>query len=99
MAATGNAEVRRRLTYMVDQLALCQQKNGNGYFGGMPGGQTMWQDIKAGNIDAGSFSLNKKWVPWYNIHKTYAGLRDAYLFAGNAKAKDMLVQLTDWASI
>jgi DUF1680 family protein len=97
VAATGNEEVQRRLTYIVDQLALCQQKNGNGYLGGTPGGQKMWQEIKAGNIDAGSFSLNQKWVPWYNIHKTYAGLRDAYLFAGNAKAKDMLVQLTNWA--
>jgi len=96
-AATGNKEAKRRLDYMVDELALCQQRNGGGYLGGTPGGKQMWQQIKAGTIDAGSFSLNKKWVPWYNIHKTYAGLRDAYLFGGNAKAKGMLVQLADWA--
>lgn len=96
-AATGNAEVGRRLTYMVDELALCQQRNGNGYLGGTPEGQKMWELVKAGKIDAGSFSLNDKWVPWYNIHKTYAGLRDAYLFAGNAKARGMLVRLADWA--
>ncbi|RNI33228.1 glycosyl hydrolase [Rufibacter immobilis] len=95
-ASTGDQEMLRRLNYMVDQLEACQQKSGNGYLGGTPGGKQMWQDIKAGKIEAGSFSLNKKWVPWYNIHKTYAGLRDAYLFAGNEKAKNMLVKLSDW---
>ena len=25
------------------------------------------------------------WVPWYNLHKTFAGLRDAYLEAGSAQ--------------
>ncbi|MFD3001983.1 beta-L-arabinofuranosidase domain-containing protein [Pontibacter toksunensis] len=95
-ASTGNQELLQRLNYMVDQLEACQKKNGNGYIGGVPGGEAMWQEIAKGNIDAENFSLNDKWVPWYNIHKTYAGLRDAYLFTGNEKAKDMLVKLTDW---
>ncbi|MGV3589144.1 MAG: beta-L-arabinofuranosidase domain-containing protein [Adhaeribacter sp.] len=95
-AATGNQEVKQRLDYMIDQLAACQEKNGNGYLGGVPGGKAMWQDIALGKIDAGTFSLNKKWVPLYNIHKIYGGLYDAYQFGANAKAKDMLVKLTDW---
>lgn len=95
-AATGDKEVQQRLTYMIDQLELCQQKSGNGYLGGIPGGPAMWQQIKAGNIQANSFGLNQKWVPWYNLHKTYAGLRDAYLLAGNAKAKTILIKLSDW---
>jgi DUF1680 family protein len=40
--------------------------------------------------------LNGGWVPLYNIHKTYAGLRDAYLQGGSLLAKDMLIKLTDW---
>ncbi|UOG77561.1 glycoside hydrolase family 127 protein (plasmid) [Hymenobacter tibetensis] len=95
-AATGDAQVQQRLTYMIDALDACQQKNGNGYLGGIPGGKAMWQQVKAGNIKANSFGMNEKWVPWYNLHKTYAGLRDAYLIGGNAKAKTMLVKLTDW---
>ncbi|MFD2065968.1 beta-L-arabinofuranosidase domain-containing protein [Pontibacter silvestris] len=95
-ASTGNQELLQRLNYMIDQLEACQQKNGGGYLAGIPGGQAMWQEIAKGNIDAETFSLNDKWVPWYNIHKTYAGLRDAYLFAGNEKAKDMLIKLSDW---
>ncbi len=95
-AATGNVEVKERLEYMIDQLAACQQKNGNGYLGGVPGGQEIWSDIAAGRIDAQSFSLNGKWVPLYNIHKIFAGLRDACLIADQEEAKDMLIQLTDW---
>src|SRR6187431_1990775 len=32
-ASTGNAELKTRLDYMVNELALCQAKNGNGYVG------------------------------------------------------------------
>ena len=31
------------------------------------------------------------------MHKTLAGLRDAYLLTGNAQARDVLVRLADWA--
>jgi DUF1680 family protein len=36
-------------------------------------------------------------VPWYNLHKIYAGLRDAYRYGGNEDARAMLVALSDWA--
>jgi DUF1680 family protein len=96
-ASNGNAAVEKRLNYMIDQLEICQQKNGNGYLGGIPGGKAMWQEIAQGKIEAENFSLNGKWVPWYNIHKLYAGLRDAYLLTGNQKAREMLIKLTDWS--
>jgi len=95
-AATGNEQVHQRLTYFIDQLEICQQKSGKGYLGGVPGGPAMWEQVKAGNIKANSFGLNQKWVPLYNLHKTYAGLRDVYVVAGNAKARGMLIKLTDW---
>jgi len=94
-AATGNEEVLRRLRYMLDELALCQQQ-GKGYIGGVPGSKELWEEIRAGKIDAGAFSLNKRWVPLYNIHKPYAGLRDAWLIAGQAKARDMLIGYAGW---
>ncbi|MEJ2005842.1 MAG: glycoside hydrolase family 127 protein [Cyclobacteriaceae bacterium] len=95
-ASTGDKEVFERLNYMIDQLEMCQEKNGNGYVGGVPGGQEIWEEISRGNINAGNFSLNHKWVPLYNIHKLYAGLRDAYLIGEISKAKPMLIALTDW---
>lgn len=96
-AATGDSRVKERLDYMVSELQKCQNANGNGYIGGVPGGKAIWEEVASGKIDAGGFSLNGKWVPLYNIHKTYAGLRDAYLYAHNQEAKEMLIKMTDWA--
>jgi DUF1680 family protein len=95
-AATGNPELKKRIDYMIDWLGKCQQQNGDGYIGGVPGGKTIWKDIASGKINAGSFSLNDKWVPLYNIHKLYAGLYDAWSVAGNAEARQILVRFTDW---
>lgn len=95
-ASTGNPEMKRRMDYMIDELWKCQQKNGNGYIGGVPNGKEVWDAIQQGNINAGNFSLNDRWVPLYNIHKIYAGLRDAYLHGGSDKARVMLIALTDW---
>lgn len=95
-AADKDELVKRRLDYMLDVLHTVQKKNGNSYIGGVPQGMKMWEDIKRGEIKAGNFDLNGKWVPLYNIHKTYAGLRDAYLYTGSDLAKQMLVDFTDW---
>jgi len=95
-AATGNAEAKRRLDYFLDELKRCQDHVGTGFIGGTPGSLALWEEIKRGDIRAGSFDLNGKWVPLYNIHKTYNGLLDAYIHVGSEQARDMLVKYTDW---
>lgn len=97
-SSTGNKEAQRRLNYMIDWLDSCQRKNSNGYISGVPNGKAMWKEISEGKINANNFSLNSRWVPLYNIHKLFAGLRDAYLITGNKKAKDILIKLSDWFS-
>ncbi len=96
-ASTGDEEMLRRLRYMIGELRRAQLANGDGYLGGVPGGEAEWQEIAQGHIQADLFSLNHKWVPWYNLHKIYAGLRDAYLYAGIDEARTMFLELTDWA--
>ena len=95
-ASAGSDEALQRLNYMIGELKKAQDANGNGYVGGIPDSERIWKEISEGKINAGGFSLNGGWVPLYNIHKTYAGLRDAYLIAGNEEAKQMLIDLTDW---
>jgi len=95
-ASTGDKQIGDRLNYMISQLKLCQDKTGTGYIGGVPNSSRLWDEIAKGDIRASNFGLNGGWVPLYNIHKTYNGLRDAYLVAGNATARDMLVKMTDW---
>lgn len=95
-ASTGNAELKQRLEYMISELARCQAKNGNGYVGGIPQGKVFWERINKGDIDGSSFGLNNTWVPLYNIHKLFAGLRDTYEFTQNQQAKQILIGLGDW---
>lgn len=95
-AATGDERLQHRLQYMIDELHRCQRNTTNGYIGGIPGGQAMWKEVAAGEIQAGSFSLNDKWVPLYNIHKLFAGLADAYVHADNKAALRLLTGLADW---
>lgn len=96
-ASTGNQEVLKRLNYFVAELKRCQQQHGDGYLGGIPGGKAAFDQIAEGKLQADNFSVNGKWVPWYNLHKIFAGLRDAYKYAGNQDAKAMLISLSDWA--
>lgn len=95
-ADTPEGELQRRLDYMIGELQRCQQAGGDGYIGGIPGSRAFWTQVAAGRITAGGFDVNGKWVPWYNLHKTFAGLRDAYLVAGNKTARRLLIRLGDW---
>jgi DUF1680 family protein len=99
-AAMGDAECKKRMDYMISELKACQDANalkypdwGVGYIGGIPKSAELWSKIKAGNVGA----INSAWAPWYNIHKLYAGLRDAWLYAGNEEAKSMFLKYCDWA--
>lgn len=96
LAATGNKEIEARLDYVLNELKRCQDARSDGYLGGVPDPNKIWGEIAKGDIRANSFGLNDRWVPLYNIHKIYAGLRDAYLIAGRQSAREMLVKLTDW---
>ena len=95
-AATGDAEIKRRLDYMVGELAACQAANGNGYVGGVPRSRQLWDEVGAGKLKVNGFGVNDRWVPWYNVHKLFAGLRDAYLVGKNEQAKAVLIKLCDW---
>ncbi|MBC9934427.1 beta-L-arabinofuranosidase domain-containing protein [Chitinophaga qingshengii] len=92
-AATGNKVFLRRLHYMLDQLEQCQLKNGNGYLGGIPDGKKVWKELAEGKGDA----VTKRWVPWYNVHKTMNGLLDAWTLTASTQARDMLLRLCCWS--
>ncbi len=90
--ADSDGEFHRRLDYMINELAQVQKANGNGYLGGIPGSGDYWKRISEGNVEL----IWRKWAPWYNLHKMYAGLRDAYIHGGSEKARDLLVRYGDW---
>jgi len=99
-AATGSKECRERMEYWISELQACADANaknhpewGKGYIGGVPGSDRIWSAYKKGNF--GPYS--GAWVPFYNIHKVYAGLRDAWVYCGNEQAKKLFLGLCDWA--
>ncbi|MDO3381127.1 glycoside hydrolase family 127 protein [Gilvimarinus algae] len=97
-AATGRADVKARLEYVLSELERAQKANGNGYLGGVPDSDKLWQEIARGELRADLFALNGYWVPWYNLHKIFAGLRDAYVYTGSEQARRMMLAWADWAA-
>jgi DUF1680 family protein len=96
--ASTKVRLKNRIDYMLSQLKRCQDVVTDstnvmyGYVGGVPSSSSVWTTFAAGN-----FTLyNNSWVPWYNEHKIYAGLRDAWLYLGNEQARGMFLKLCDW---
>ncbi len=97
--ATGNAECKRRMEYMISELKVCQEANatnnsdwGAGYAGGFPNSKKLWSAFKTGDFGV----YNSAWAPYYNLHKMYAGLRDTWLYCGNEDAKTLFLKFCDW---
>jgi hypothetical protein len=74
-----------------------QDKHGDGYLGALANGKEQFIEVSKGNIRSSSFDLNGLWSPWYVLHKTYAGLRDAYRYTGNRTALDLEIKFAAWA--
>ncbi len=88
-AATGDESFKARADYVVSELDECQKAGKTGLICAFPDGAEQLERSVRGEEFAG--------VPWYTMHKVYAGLRDAHVFTGSALALDVLVKLSDWA--
>src|SRR4029079_10266014 len=58
-------------------------------------GRELFKLLSEGTIRSGGFDLNGMWSPWYTLHKTFAGLRDAYRFTGNKTALELEVKFAE----
>lgn len=85
IAADGEPELRVKLDNIVSELARCQELNGGEWVGSIPE-KYFTRLIKNQYI----------WSPQYVMHKTIVGLSDAYIYAGNTQALDILSHLSDW---
>ncbi|HHY82017.1 MAG TPA: hypothetical protein GX505_04975 [Clostridiales bacterium] len=78
-AETGDVELKARIDYIVSELAKCQKENGGEWCFSIPEKYLYW--IKRGK---------HVWAPHYVCHKTMMGLLDAYRFAGNEQALEIV---------
>ncbi len=108
-AATGDPRFKKRADYLVAELKEIQDKQGDGYIGGLQAelrqdgkkvlvdGKRRFEDLGRDVIVSGGFDLNGMWSPWYVQHKLYAGLRDAYRLTGNRSALEVEIKFAAWA--
>jgi uncharacterized protein len=88
-ASTGHEEMKQRVDYIVGELKVCQDAGQTGLICAFPDNAAQIDNLVAGRRAVG--------VPWYTLHKIFAGLRDAHLYCSNAPARVVLVRLSDWA--
>ncbi|MEU8694320.1 beta-L-arabinofuranosidase domain-containing protein [Streptomyces sp. NPDC048665] len=91
-ANTGDTALRDKGRSLVAALAACQAASpsagyGKGYLSAFP--ESFFDRLEAGT---------GVWAPYYTIHKIMAGLVDQYRLAGNAQARDVVLQLGEWVN-
>ena len=99
-AASGDKRFRQRIDYIVAEMAEAQGAYGDGYVGALPPLELeTLRGFKDGKVAAENPFVFEggAWVPWYTQHKILAGLRDAWVLGGNAKAKEVALELADWS--
>ena len=98
---TLRKQIKERLDYCVEIMRDCQNAYKDnteglyGFIGGQPINQ-IWTGLYANNLT--EFKKYGGWVPFYCQHKILAGLRDAYVYAGNKTAKEAFKDLSDWSA-
>ena len=95
--ATGDPRFKQRADYIVRELDEVQRKNRDGYVGALEGLREAFARLSKGEIMSGGFDLNGLWSPWYTLHKTFAGLRDAHRHTGNPLALKVETAFAMWA--
>jgi DUF1680 family protein len=89
-ASTGDRRMKQRVDYIVQELHACQEAARTGLVCAFPDGATQLQNAVAGRQFVG--------VPWYTMHKVFAGLRDAHVHAASGAALGVLKRLADWTA-
>ena len=88
---TGKPEYKRRIDHIARELAECQQAAGSGLVCAFPDGAALLATHLRGDPITG--------VPWYTLHKVFAGLRDGALLADSAPSRAVLLRFADWAVV
>ncbi len=86
--STNDARFKQRVEYIASELAACQQAVGSGLVCAFPKGGALIEAHLRGEKITG--------VPWYTLHKVFAGLRDATLLASSETSRAVLLRLADW---
>ena len=91
---TRDGDLLLKLDYVIKELKKIQSFDNKGYLSGFP--RTCFDIAFSGRFEVNNFELAGHWVPWYSIHKVFAGLLDNYRITGNENTLDVLLKLCNW---
>ena len=99
--ATGDAELKKRLLYIVSELAAIQKANGSGFALAIKDGKKIFDEIHAGKIKIRGLpwngnSINGHFEPTYTLNKILLGLYQVILATDSDEAKKVFFDLSDW---
>lgn len=91
-AKSGDEKLKQKILYIVSQLESVQSNAKSGYIGGCK--ENCFTELFDKNLTSWAEGY---WVPWYNLHKTFKGLTDAYSVTEDQTVLRVLLRFADWA--
>ncbi len=96
-STTHDEQFADRVRYIVDELALCQAADPDGYIGAFAKGKEIFtNEVAKGDIRSQGFDLNGLWAPYYTQHKILAGLIAASEHCDYEKGIEVASKFADW---
>ena len=91
-AKSGDENLKQKILYIVSQLESVQSNAKSGYIGGCK--ENCFTELFDKNLTSWAEGY---WVPWYNLHKIFKGLTDAYSVTEDQTVLRVLLRFADWA--
>lgn len=91
-AKSGDEKLKQKILYIVSQLESVQNNAKSGYIGGCK--ENCFTELFNKNLTSWTEGY---WVPWYNLHKIFKGLTDAYSVTEDQTVLRVLLRFADWA--
>lgn len=91
-AKSGDEKLKQKILYIVSQLESVQNNAKSGYIGGCK--ENCFTELFDKNLTSWAEGY---WVPWYNLHKIFKGLTDAYSVTKDQTVLRVLLRFADWA--
>lgn len=91
-AKSGDEKLKQKILYIVSQLESVQNNAKSGYIGGCK--ENCFTELFNKNLTSWTDGY---WVPWYNLHKIFKGLTDAYSVTEDQTVLRVLLRFADWA--
>ncbi len=89
---SGDEKLKQKILYIVSQLESVQNNAKSGYIGGCK--ENCFTELFDKNLTSWAEGY---WVPWYNLHKIFKGLTDAYSVTEDQTVLRVLLRFADWA--